>query len=81
MTITIKSEEDLRLMAAAPDLLDALKAITKACEDDCCGVNTDDCDDDESVGGGAEADMALTFGMIRRAKAAIAKAEGRDERH
>lgn len=65
----------VRCVNVHAELLEALKAITDACEADCGGEITDDCGDDESVGAGPDYDMALTFGMIRRAKAAIAKAE------
>lgn len=55
--------------------LHALAAITDACEAD-CGVPTDQDGDDESVGAGGDGKggiepMALTFGMLRRARAAL----------
>lgn len=75
-TLTAQNVADARLIAAAPDLLAALKAITDACKADCGWEITADCGDDESVGPGPKHDMALTFGMIGRALAAIAKAEG-----
>ncbi len=62
------------LIAAAPELLEALKALTEAAEFDFCGPSTDDCADDECVA--MEDGSAFTFGMVRRARAAIAKAEG-----
>jgi len=49
----------------------ALEDITAACEADCGGPTTDEFADDASVGGGADSEMALTFGMIRRARAAL----------
>jgi hypothetical protein len=59
-----------RLIVATPDLVDALAALTAACEMDFeC-----EAEDDEHVGGGDDGPMALTFGMIRRARAALDKA-------
>jgi hypothetical protein len=49
----------------------ALEEITAACEADCGGSITDDCSDDEPVGWGDEHPMALTFGMMRRARALL----------
>jgi hypothetical protein len=48
----------------------ALLKITEACEAD-CGVPSEDDEDDEPVGASADGPMALTFGMLRRARAAI----------
>lgn len=70
-------DANIRLIAAAPDLYEALKSLTEACEGDFFGSETNDCADDEAVGGGTDGDMCLTFGAIRRARAALAKAEGR----
>lgn len=56
-------------------LLEALTEITGACEED-CGIPSDCDQDDEAVGAGEDGDMALTFGMLRRASAAIARAKG-----
>lgn len=78
------SDVDAHLIAAAPDLLCTLKDLLAACEDDCGAVGdlTEYDGDDEPVGGGLNDDgspdpMALTFGHLRRAARAIAKAEGR----
>lgn len=75
--------DDVQLLDAAPDLLAALKELLAACEDDCGAVGslTEFDGDDEPVGGGLDEDgnhepMALTFGHLRRAARAIAKAEG-----
>ena len=72
------------LLNTAPELLEALKELLAACEDDCGAVGdlTEFDGDDEPVGGGLNEDgstdpMALTFGHLRRAARAIAKAEGR----
>lgn len=46
-----------------------LREITDACEKD-CGVPTDEDGDDEPVGLGDSGPMALTFGMLRRAREA-----------
>jgi hypothetical protein len=50
---------------------EALREITEACEAD-CGVPAADDEDDEAVGASANGPMALTFGMLRRARAALA---------
>lgn len=76
-----QSTEVTRIRAAAPALLVSLKELLDACERD-CGVPSADDADDEPVGGGLNEDgtlnpMALTFGHLRRAAAAVAKAEGR----
>lgn len=63
------------LIAAVPELLESLKYLTDAAEMDFCGGSTLDCGDDENVAVGDAS--AFTFGMIRKARAAIAKAEGR----
>lgn len=79
-----RMEADARMIAAAPDLLASLKELLFACEDDCGAVaDLSEFDgDDEAVGAGMNEDgspdpMALTFGHLRRAARAIAKAEGR----
>ncbi len=72
-----QSEANVRLIASAPELLEALRAITNACEGDFFGAETNNYKDNESVGGGEDGDMCLTFGAIRNARAAITKAEGR----
>lgn len=53
----------------------ALRELLEACEKD-CGVPSPDDGDDEAVGAGKDGDgaikpMALTFGMLRRARAAL----------
>ncbi len=68
----VKAEARIRV------LTEALEEITTACEFDCGGPSTDDFGDNESVGDGdgPEGEMALTFGMIRRARAALAPSVG-----
>jgi hypothetical protein len=63
------------------ELLEALKDLLAACEDDCGAVGdlAEFDGDDEPVGGGLDDEgnpepMALTFGHLRRAAQAIAKA-------
>lgn len=64
-------------------LLAALRDLTEACESDFmpehAGPDDDDgfWGDDESVSESTEEKSAVTFGMIRRARAAIAQAEAR----
>lgn len=62
-------------LAQRDALLAALKVITKACEVDFTSEATATCTDDEGVSVGSDGESALTFGMIRRARLAIAKAE------
>lgn len=69
VTLDAKNAEIKRLRAA-------LSELTSACEVEFTGENTDDDDDDEPVGGGLKEDsspdpMIITFGMIRRARAAL----------
>lgn len=59
---------------------EALTELLDACEKD-CGVPTEIDEDDEPVGAGQNDDgsikpMALTFGMLRRARAALADQKG-----
>lgn len=64
------------LEARVAELEAGLREITDACEAD-CGVPDADDEDDEAVGSGLEADgvtirpMALTFGILRRARALL----------
>lgn len=61
---------------AARDLLEALKELLSACDED-FGIPGEHDGDDEAVGASLECEMALKFGHLRRARAAIAKAEGK----
>lgn len=49
----------------------ALEELTTACEADFESRDTSVFGDDESVGGGMDGDCAVTFGMIRRARALL----------
>lgn len=65
------------------ELTEALEAITAACEKDCTSEATEKGEmrlpDEDSVGGGTDGDMALTFGMIRRARAALEGTTGSEK--
>ena len=81
---TDPAEANARLIAAAPDLLAALIALTEATVEDCgdpdvVGVDVFDgktCVDDGTVGWTKDGELATTFKMIRAARTAIAKATG-----
>jgi hypothetical protein len=64
------------LLARLATLEQALQELTAACERDFTGPNTHDCRDDESVAAGET--MAITFGMIRRARKALAPSASAD---
>jgi hypothetical protein len=71
-----KVERAASLIAAAPDLYETLNALM---EIETCDKDMDEFGDDESVGAyqdddGNILDLPLTFGHIRRARAALAKA-------
>jgi len=75
-----------RLRAAIRSLTDAFEPLVAACEEDMAGPVCDDCSDDESVAEGVDKDgypthASVTFGHIRRARAALASApaQGGDE--
>lgn len=53
-------------------LREALETLTSACEEEFAGPATDSFDDKDSVGGGIESEMTLTFGMIRNGRRALA---------
>ena len=69
----LRSERDA-LKAENARLTKALEELTSACERDNAGPTTNDFPDEDAVGGGTDGDMALTFGMIRRARAALSAA-------
>lgn len=50
----------------------SLRELTEACESD-CGVPDENDGDDDAVGASMEGPMALTFGMLRRARALLDK--------
>ena len=56
-------------------MLEALKPLADACEKDFLGPVMLSSEDDEAVGGGADGDMALQVGHIRKALSAIAAAQ------
>lgn len=73
-----ETEANARLIAASPDLYEALKNLTAQCVEDFGdgrGGDLPDWPDEETV---CDSKTALTFGDIRRAQAALAKAEGRE---
>lgn len=80
MDFTEEELKAIRLEAAASALYEALKALTEACEADFTSPETEEgpvsCGDDESVD---YQESPITFGMIRRARAALAAADGRKE--
>lgn len=57
-------------------LVGALEPLVRACIEEFAGPTMDEFPDDEAVGGSAENEMVLTFGMIRRASEALAKTRG-----
>lgn len=57
-------DEVVRLVKAATEIINA-------CEED-CGVPDAGDEDDEAVGASSEREMALTFGIMRRVRAALA---------
>ena len=69
--------ENDALISAAPDMYAALKGLLECIDDD---IGMDEFGDDESVGSeevnGEVHDMKMTFGTIRRARSALAKARG-----
>ena len=70
-----ENKANARLMAAAPDLLEALEQLLSVMDVD--GPATDDDPDEDSVGwNGDGTEMPMTFGHLRRARSAIAKARG-----
>lgn len=69
--------KERRLLEAAHALLAALEELTAAVETDSGGPGTDIFEDSASIGMyGDGTALALTFGHIRKARAAIAKARG-----
>ncbi|RAK51620.1 hypothetical protein DJ017_17445 [Phenylobacterium soli] len=60
--------------ARVEKLREALEELLSACEAD-FGVPDDGDEDDEAVDGGEGGDMAVTFGMLRRARAALSTTE------
>jgi hypothetical protein len=75
-------EANARLIAAAPELLEALRDLMDI---ETCDIGMDDFEDSDSVGAyqdgdGQTKDLPLTFGHLRRARAAIAKATGEQTR-
>lgn len=66
-------EKKMRLAAEArlAQANEALKELVTACETEFCGPITDDEPDDEAVMAGQDDKSSITFGMIRRARAAL----------
>lgn len=63
--------QNVMLRSENAKLRDALEALTAACEKDLGGPRTAAFDDNESVSFGPHGDSAMTFGHIRRARAAL----------
>lgn len=65
------------LLAAAEEaerMRQELEPLVAACEEEFTGPNVADEPDDSAVGASDDGDMKITFGMIRRARAAISPA-------
>lgn len=74
-TLGNSKEANAKLIAAAPGLYEALARLTAACVED-FGRPDDGDEDDEPVGRGIDSEMAVKFGHIRDALAALARVEG-----
>ena len=57
-------------------VIEPLEALVSIVEEECCGPSTEDDSDDESVGWSADGPLPMTFGHIRRARAALRALKG-----
>lgn len=73
--VKVRARQLVAAIAAAEvehqELVLAANALTDACEKDMTSPDTNTFPDEDSVGGGVDNDFTLTFGMIRRTRAAL----------